>query len=567
MNVHTKHFPKPFRYHTVFPDANNPPPRPPRTPSTDFGSGPGSSVDEFGWTFDAHLPAVIVTPCTPTEPVVQVKTGGGAPRDGSPFEERSSGSLDSATTCPTSNPNSNPLLNRSTSTQNIIRSFSREQNHCRTRSLTGTGYGWKREQLHQRLSQCGYVVRSHRVFLSSLAREVSNIVLPNPVHDFPCPSPPSNRRPSDIHPGPSTIWNSGPAVPGQRVRLVATSTPVGQPTGSSDQMCAPDRSSDMSMSKVNDSRAADERKTVSLKENPIPGEVVAHSTQDTAAEELGLVPYPDVFDLDAYYRPRSLSDESLTSGSSLYASCSTPGTSESSDSLLASSQAPTSSPMFSQAEVLSLRLLNDASSSSEENDSTSCSKSRRFGLITDGRTKSKMDYEVKRYRDHYRPPAYSRPPAFTVEYPATMKKPKESRNTLELSSSESLTSNMSHSGIPAPTIPKVPPLPVVVSTTNASTTLAKTKAKEGGPFPSQIPRAMSSSALRSKRPIKPSTKGALLVRSSTATHLLNASVPAPLFRPRVAQQGPGADSDKCLSGPPTASMDAIKAPWKEVSIH
>lgn len=318
------------------------------------------------------------------------------------------------------------------------------------------------------------------------------------------------------------------------------------------------------MSKVNDSRAADERKTASLEENPIPGEIVTHSAQDTAEEELGLVPYPDVFDLDAYYRPRSLGDESLTSGSSLYASCSTPGTSESSDSLLASSQAPTSSPMSSPAEVLSLRLLNDASSSSEENDSTSCSKFRRFGLITDGQIKAKMDYEVKRYRDHYRPPAYSRPPAFTVEYPATMKKFKESRSTLELSSSESLTSNMSHSGTPAPTIPKLPPL---VSTTNASTTLAKAK---GSPFPSQIPRAMSSSALRSKRPIKitkPSTMEALLVRSSTATHLLNASVPAPLFRPRVAQQGPGADSDKCLSGPLTASMVAIKAPsLKEVSI-
>ena len=80
--------------------------------------------------------------------------------------------------------------------------------------------------------------------------------------------------------------------------------PVGRSTGSFDQIRIPDRSPDTSTWKVNDDKAADERKTgsLALTDNRYFGESLTQSTQNIVEEELGLVPYPDIFNLDGLLR-------------------------------------------------------------------------------------------------------------------------------------------------------------------------------------------------------------------------------------------------------------------------
>jgi hypothetical protein len=137
-----------------------------------------------------------------------------------------------------------------------------------------------------------------------------------------------------------------------------------------------------------------------------------------------------------------------------------------------------------------------------------------------------IDPEVKRYRDHYRHPAYSRPPAFAVESITTNKKFIKSSNAE--SSSDAGLSLQYRRGIT--TMSKVLPLPVPMSLNSSRTRERSLKERK----PSQIERAKSNPALRPKQISKvanPTLKPTRIARSATSTHIFNAAVPAPIRRP------------------------------------
>ncbi len=141
------------------------------------------------------------------------------------------------------------------------------------------------------------------------------------------------------------------------------------------------------------------------------------------------------------------------------------------------------------------------------------------------------DREVKRYRDHYRHPAYSRPPAFAVESITTNKKFIKSSNTE--SSSDTSISLQYQRGIT--TMSKVLPLPVPMSSNSSRTRERSLEERK----PSQIARrARSNPTLRPKQMFKvanPTLKPTRIARSATSTHIFNAAVPAPIRRPLYPQ--------------------------------
>lgn len=104
---------------------------------------------------------------------------------------------------------------------------------------------------------------------------------------------------------------------------------------------------------------------------------------------LDQLPYPEVFDLDSYFIPEHrISDTSATS-TSLYP--------------------------YSSSNRSTLTEMPDSTS-----ESSTLTPSPRFAYhykipSFPSTSSSNSDNEIKKYRDHYRPPAYSRPPAFVIE--------------------------------------------------------------------------------------------------------------------------------------------------------
>lgn len=131
---------------------------------------------------------------------------------------------------------------------------------------------------------------------------------------------------------------------------------------------------------------------------------------------------------------------------------------------------------------------------------------------------------MKRYRDHYRHPAYSRPPALAVASLTTSKRLIESSNTSTLKNWKGTT---------ASAIQKTLPLPVGMSS------VCRTRDRLlGGSKPSQIARAKSNPTLRPKNMFKvanPILKPTRIARSATSTHIFHAAVPVPITRPRHPQ--------------------------------
>lgn len=149
-----------------------------------------------------------------------------------------------------------------------------------------------------------------------------------------------------------------------------------------------------------------------------------------------------------------------------------------------------------------------------------------------------MDPEVKRYRDHYRHPAYSRPPAFAVESITTNKKFVKSSSTEDTGISLQYRRGIT-------TMSKVLPLPVPMSLNNSRTRERSLKERK----PSQIERARSNPALRPKQMFKianPILKPTRIARSAASTRIFNAAVPAAIRRPLYPQLSSKAEVPKMV---------------------
>ena len=151
---------------------------------------------------------------------------------------------------------------------------------------------------------------------------------------------------------------------------------------------------------------------------------------------LGAVPYPEVFDLDAYLDSDSSSSSQSTLQSSLNPSCSITDAAESQMPVVTPSSIRASSPIFVSAPEPLRRISNltdttasstsiyalSLSNLSTDTDDSASSDSQRFSHDRRSRVTFDREVSVKRYRDQYRPPAYSRPPAFVVESPTTSRR-------------------------------------------------------------------------------------------------------------------------------------------------
>ena len=420
-------------YTLILPDSM-PPPRPPRPRSISVVSKTSVSDDEFSTPIipNAFLPAVIVTPCTPSSQACRSHAGS---RSDESSSDENGASSESDTSCIASG-DSNPfLIDLPSPLQKKAAELppsSALDFHRRARSLTGNG--------RRTLSK----VDSLALSSSSLSLMAATAVLSNPVKNLDGhllidnPVIPSIDETSLVCSRLDLSRDSeSQAIADQLVRLHMRK----KSEGSSDVVpltqnvivdttIATTTSTHQSEALI---AALDEDATAVLtdKKTKATNQLITPSNSAPSVHRnphLGAVPYPEVFDLDAYLDSNS-SQSTLQSFSN--SSGSITDTAESQTPTGPSPTCP-SSPIpeplrrisnltDTTASTTSIYALS-LSNLSTDTDESASSDSQRFSHGRRSRVTFDREVSVKRYRDHYRPPAYSRPPAFVVESPTTSRK-------------------------------------------------------------------------------------------------------------------------------------------------
>ena len=470
----------------VLPDL--PPPRPPR-PRSISASGSSASKDEFSTPVipSVRLPSVIVTPCTPSTKASRtyIRT---SDFDELNLDENGESSGSDANSCVAS-VDSNPFL--SDPSPPLQKEFTLPplgpgalNYRHRARSLTGTGRG-----LHQRLSRSEYIIGQP---ITSLPRVAKTGMLTNTVikSDSPllignsvAPSASASKS-SSIRSRPNVVWDStSQAIADQRIRSYMTSP---SSETSTDQTLVLNVTLDTTRASTRHSEDPKAGAAASCEAQP----AVLTYTNTMAMDQitmpsnlapsihghalLGLIPYTEVFDLDAYFDSDSSLPSESTLKSSLNASCSTIDSNKSMNPFLVPTKpsancststifVPPSQPLrrisnISDTTASSTSIYTCSLSNTSTDTDESAPTPRRFGITDNGRkSKITFDHEVKRYRDHYRPPAYSRSPAFVIESPTTSRKFTRKRESDGLSVGD--RANKENESISALTTSKVSPTP------------------------------------------------------------------------------------------------------------
>ena len=422
----------PSTYSLILPDRHfGPPARPPRPPSISVVSGTSVSEDELNDSTpvipDVRLPAVIVTPCTPSSTKASKTYIGTSGLDELNADESGEESSDSDASCIAS-VDSNPFLSdplpplqKEIEPPPPLRpgalNYQHQHQHHRARSLTGTRRGLQ----HQRLSCSDYScpvtfprVAADTGMLSNPVKK-SDVVVPPLIKNSDTP-PTANKTSSFIRSGLNVVWDSkSRAITDKRIQSYKTQR-------------VPSKKSERSTDQTLDTE--DPKASASEVQTAMQAYKNANQPLDDDSRR-GVVPYPEVFDLDDYFGSSTPSESTLKC--SLNSSCSTICSTESKNPFLISTTTPATC-ASSPKPLRRISNISDTTASSTSiypfslsNMSTDTDElaSRRFGFVhidagNNGSRKNKPPcdhHEVKRYRDHYRPPAYSRSPAFVIESP------------------------------------------------------------------------------------------------------------------------------------------------------